>query len=340
MHGWETRMLLKHYLDRGVSKAELSRRFGVSRRTIHEWVVTGQLDRDLSSGGSRYSPRPPVPHKLDPYAGIINSRLEEFPGLSAQRLFDEVRAAGYAGGYGRVRDYVRAVRPREAAEPVVRFETPAGRQGQVDFATFTLPWGRRYALVVVLSHSRLLWLCFYRQQTMAVLTGGLETAFERFGGVPEELLFDQMRAVVLSDRRVGGGELVLNAEFLRFAAHWGFAPRACRPYRPRTKGKVERPIRYIRESFFYGRAFANDEDLNEQASGWAEGTANVRRHGTTGERPVDRFERDERGALGPLASRPYRRLGVHRGAEPVRRRVPETVEVERRPLRVYAEALR
>ena len=69
MHGWETRMLLKHYLDRGVSKAELSRRFGVSRRTIHEWVVTGQLDRDLSSGGSRYSPRPPVPHKLDPWNG-------------------------------------------------------------------------------------------------------------------------------------------------------------------------------------------------------------------------------------------------------------------------------
>ncbi len=148
MHGWETRMLLKHYLDRGVSKAELSRRFGVSRRTIHEWVVTGQLDRDLSSGASRYSPRPPVPHKLDSYAGIIDSRLEEFPGLSAQRLFDEVRAAGYTGGYGRVRDYVRAVRPREVPEPVVRFETPAGRQGQVDFATFALPWGRRHALAV------------------------------------------------------------------------------------------------------------------------------------------------------------------------------------------------
>jgi len=82
-------MLLRHYLERGISKAELSRRFGVSRRTIHEWVVTGQLDRDLSSGGSHYSPRPPVPHKLDPYRGIIDSRLEEFPGQSAQRLFDE-----------------------------------------------------------------------------------------------------------------------------------------------------------------------------------------------------------------------------------------------------------
>ena len=89
---------------------------------------------------------------------------------------------------------------------MVRFETPAGRQGQVDFGTFTLPWGRPHALVVVLSHSRLLWLCFSGRQTMAVLTEGLESAFARFGGVPSELLFDQMRSVVLSDGRPGGGE--------------------------------------------------------------------------------------------------------------------------------------
>ena len=119
-----------------------------------------------------------------------------------------------------------------------------------------------------------------------------------------------IRAVVLSDDRGAGGGLVLNEEFLRFAAHWGFMPRSCRPYRAQTKGKVERPIRYIRESFFYGRSFANDNDLNEQAVRWLEGTANVRRHATTGERPVDRFERDERAVLLPLANHPYRRLGV------------------------------
>ena len=271
MHGWETRMLLRHYLEQGVSKTELSRRFGVGRRSIHRWVEAGQLDRDLEGSGTRYSGRPTVEHKLDRYKGIIEARLEEFPRLSAKRLYDEVQAAGYTGGYGRVRDYVRAVRPREVEEAVVRFETPAGRQGQVDFATFTLPWGRRHALVMVLSHSRLLWLRFYRRQTMAVLIEGLESAFGRFGGVPRELLFDQMRAVVLSDGRVGGGQLVLNAEFLRFAAHWGFRPRSCRPYRAKTKGKVERPIRYIRDSFFYGREFVNDEDLNEQALLWLEG---------------------------------------------------------------------
>ena len=228
---------------------------------------------------------------------------------------------------------------REPIEAPVRFETPAGRQGQVDFGTFTLPWGRRHALVVVLGYSRLLWLRFYPRQTMTVLMEGLEGAFERFGGVPAELLFDQMRAVVLSDDRAAGGGLVLNAEFLRFAAHWGFVPRACRPYRARTKGKVERPIRYIRESFFYGREFANDNDLNEQAVGWLEGTANLRRHATTGERPVERFERDERSALLPLAVAPYRRLGLREAAEPRPPRLPATVEVERRPLSVYAEAL-
>ena len=155
----------------------------------------------------------------------------------------------------------------------MRFETPAGRQGQVDFATFTLPWGRRHALVTVLSHSRLLWLRFYQRQTMEVLIEGLESAFGWFGGVPQELLFDQMRSVVLSDGRAGGGELVLNADFLRFAAHWGFgrAGGACRPYRARTKGKVERPIRYLRESFFYGRKFISDEDLNEQSAVVARG---------------------------------------------------------------------
>ena len=156
--------------------------------------------------------------------------------MSAKRLYDEVRAAGYTGGYVRVRDYVRSLRPREPEEAVVRYETPAGRQGQVDFATFTLPWGRRHALVTVLSHSRLLWVRFYQRQTMEVLMEGLESAFGWFGGVPQELLFDQMRAVVLSDGRGGGGELVLNADFLRFAAHWGFRVRACRPYRARTKG--------------------------------------------------------------------------------------------------------
>ena len=163
------------------------------------------------------------------------------------RLFEEIRAAGYAGGYTQLKEYVRQVRPAPTPEPVVRFETPPGHQAQVDFAEFRFPWGKRYALLVVLGYSRLLWLQFYPRQTMATLMRGLEEAFAFFGGVPAELLFDQMKAVIIEDERRAAGALLENAEFLRFAAHWGFRIRACRPYRAKTKGKVERPIRYVRE---------------------------------------------------------------------------------------------
>ena len=108
----------------------------------------------------------------------------------------------------------------------------------MDFGCFRLPWGQRHARLVALGYSRLLWLRLFGRQTMEVLCRGLEAAFERFGGVLEELLFEQMRSVVVSDDRLAGGQLALNAEFLRFAAHWGFRPRSCRPYRARTKSMV------------------------------------------------------------------------------------------------------
>lgn len=108
---------------------------------------------------------------------MIEVRLGESPKLSAKRLLDEARPAGYDGGYSRVRDLVREVRPRAPQQAPVRFETPAGHRGQVDFATFRLPWKRRYALQVVLGYSRQLWLRFYSRQTMPVLIEGLESAF-------------------------------------------------------------------------------------------------------------------------------------------------------------------
>ena len=339
MYGRETRMLLKHYLDQGLSKAELSRRFGVSRRTVGRWIASGDLDRDFSAGERIYAPRPRPAHKLDPYREMISAVLADLPKLSARRVFEDVRKAGYTGCYERVRAYVREVRPRPPDDPVVRFETPPGLQGQAGSASFRLPWGRRHALVVVLGHSRLLWFRYYPRQTMAHLTEGLESAFAAFGGVPRELLFDQMRAVVTSDDREAGGGITLNAKFQRFAAHWGFTPRACRPYRARTKGKVERPIRYIRDGFFYGRSFAGDGDLNGQAAAWLEGTANARIHGTTGERPSERFERAERAALLPLAPCPFRSLGLPREAAPEPAAAAAGVTVEKRPLSVYAEVL-
>ena len=119
----------------------------------------------------------------------------------------------------------------------------------------------------------------------------------------------------------------------------GFRPRACRPYRAQTKGKVERPIRYCRHSFFYGREFINDDDLNNQAEHWLDTVANVRRHRTIGEQPRVRFERDERKTLKPLALQPYPRLGAAPVKTPRRAGARPSFDVERRSLSVYAEAV-
>ncbi len=130
-----------------------------------------------------------------------------------------------------------------------------------------------------------------------------------------------------------------NLEFLRFAHHWGFTPRACRPYRVQTKGKVERPGRYVRENLVYGRAFLNDADLAQQCADWLERVANVRRHGTTQEAPRERFERDERRMLLPLPAHRYTSVVLDAPAAPsaAARRVPPVVPVEKRPLNAYAQ---
>lgn len=331
-------MLLRHYLEQGVSKSALARQLGISRDTVHRWIRDGDLDRDLDAGPVQYGPRPPVPTKLDPYKPIITARLKTYPQLSAVRLLEEIRAAGYKGGYTQLKEFVRRIRPAPEPEPVIRFETPPGRQAQVDFARFRFPWGVRYALLVVLGYSRLLWLRFYQRQDMRTLVLGLEEAFTYFGGVPQELLFDQMKAVITKDMRLEGGALIRNTEFLRFASHWGFTPRACRPYRAQTKGKVERPVRYVRGNFVYGREFLNDADLDHQRLLWLERIANARIHGTTNERPQVRFERDEKLLLQPLAARPYYSLvldgdGVTRTQSS---RPRQLVEVEKRSLAAYA----
>jgi transposase len=335
--GRETRVLLRHYLEQGIPKAVLAEQLGVSRRTIHHWITTGQLDRDLDKE-IVYTPRPPVAAKLDPYKAIVQTRLEAYPELSGVRLLEEIRAAGYTGSYTQLKAFLRSVRPQPTPEPVIRFETPPGRQAQVDFARFQFPWGVRYALMVVLGYSRLLWLRFYARQDMHTLFGGLEEAFAFFGGVTHELLFDQMKAVITKDLRLLGGQLVLNLEFLRFARHWEFTPRACRPYRAQTKGKVERPISYVRDNFVYGREFLGDGDLDEQRLRWLEQRANVRTHQTIKEQPIVRFEREERLLLKPLAERAYQSLVL---VEPKKKPASKPdgtprIEVERRPLAMYA----
>jgi len=334
-------MLLQQLLaETGGDRAAAARRAGVGRTTMYRWIKAGLLDQPLEAIHARYGPRAPRSTKLTPFTALIEARLAEYPRLSGTRLFAECRAGGYTGGITQLRDFVRRLRP--APEPVVRFETAPGHQAQVDFAECRLPWGKRYALVVVLGHSRLLWVQFTPRQDLRTLIDGLTACFTSWGGVPKELLFDQMRAVLTRDDRLTGGGLVHNIEFSRFARHYSVQVRVCRPYRAKTKGKVERPIRYLRDNFLYGRTFLGDGDLAAQLSDWLTAVANVRVHATTKWRPAERFAAVEQPVLRPLPSRAYRPLVLppvgpthERAMGIVSPPVPH-VAVERRGLAAYA----
>jgi transposase len=323
-----------------LKKRAIATQLGVSPRTIHHWIATGQLTRVVDAPTVRCTA--PRARQLDPFTPLIQERRATYPALSGVRLFAECRAAGYPGGITQLRDYVASVRPRPAPEPVVRFATAPALQAQFDFAEVRLPWGKRYALLVVLGYSRLLYVEFVPRQTALAVMHGLEHALAYFGGVPQEVLFDQLKAVIVEAHRPGGGRLLENAEFARFAAHWGFRIRACRPYRAQTKGQIERPVGYLRTNVLYGRTFVGDADLADQCTTWLRDVANARVHGTTGKRPDVRFARDEQHLLQPLAPRTYRSL-VLTPATPARdavvvRTVPQ-VAVERRPLAHYASLL-
>ena len=222
---------------------------------------------------------------------------------------------------------------------MIRFETAPGLQAQFDFAQFKLPWGVRWALLVVLGYSRLVYVEFVARQTALTVMLGLERAFAYFGGVVREILFDQMKSVIVADHRPGGGRLLENPEFLRFADYWTFRIRAVSPpLSGADQRKVERPVGYLRQNFFYGRTFLNDADLQEQATRWMTDVANRRVHGTTKEVPVVRFARDERHTLQPLAARPYHSLVLLPEAPRVAAggpRMPD-ITVERRALTAYS----
>ncbi len=205
MYTRDTLVLLRHYLESGLSKTAIADQLGISRRLIYHLIATGQLDRELGEDATPQTRAAVSVAKLAAVTPLLEARLAIFPALSAVRLFAECRAAGYTGGYSQLTALVRRLRPVREAEPIVRFETAPGEQAQFDFATVKLPWGTRYALVMVLGYSRLLHAEFVQRQTALTVMLGMERAFAAFGGVPQHVLFDQMKSVIVGDQRPEGG---------------------------------------------------------------------------------------------------------------------------------------
>jgi transposase len=241
--------------------------------------------------------------KLDPYKPFIRETLEKYPRLTAARVFHMVKPRGYPGSYITVKRYVRQVRPEARAEAYFRRETLAGEEGQVDWGLFgSLKVGnatrKLCCFVMVLSHSRGLYARFYPDMTMENFLRGHVASFSALGGVPRALLYDNLKSVVLERH---GDAVRFHPRLLELAGHYHFAPKPCAPYRGNEKGKVERTIRYLRDSFFAARRFTSLADLNAQLATWLADVALVRKWqgAPDGRRIVDVLA-EERQRLLPL----------------------------------------
>lgn len=278
----------------GLSITEIARRTGKDRKTIRKWIQRDDLPRRQKRSSSSI---------LDPFKPFIQKRMRAGV-VNAAKMFRLLKEQGYTGKERIVRAYMSPLRPMVNAPATVRFETEPGRQAQVDWAEFgkvevegevrTL-----YAFIMVLAYSRMLYVEFTTSTEMATFLRCHINAFRFFQGVPKEILYDNLKSVVKD--RDENGRPRFNERFLDFAAYYGFQPRACLPYHAWTKGKVERPVRYLRENFFQGTSFSSVPDLNRQTHHWLGTVANVRIHGTTHEQPIIRFAEER---LTPLGIQP------------------------------------
>ncbi len=287
----------------GLTVSEIARQCGLDRKTVRRYIERG-LEPPT------YGPRKPRRTVLDPFTAYLRQRVGAYPGLTGARLLRELKELGYAGGYTAVTDLLRDVRPRPAPGFEVRFETAPGEQGQVDFAQFQVVFDDEpttprivWLFSMVLGYSRLIWARFVMHQDLPTVLRCHVAAFDALGGAPRELLYDRMKTAVIRDGERDG--IVYNRALIDLARHYGFHPKACQPYRAKTKGKVERPFRYIREDFFLARSFRNLADLNDQLRRWLDGVANPRLHATT-RRVVNEAFAEERLHLRPLPLAPFR----------------------------------
>jgi len=264
------------------SQRQIARDLEVSRS-----VVARVLAALSGQRAGHKAPRPRRQRQLDAYAAAIQDLLGRYPAITAQRVFEELRRQGYTGSYTRVRVHLQEVRPRASKRPVIRFETGPGAQAQMDYSPYDIDFsdeGRRRVQLFsyVLGYSRRQYLRFVESQDFVTTLREHIQAFTHLGGVAATCLYDNMKVVVSHYEDV---EPIYNPRFLAFATHYGFVPRACRPYRPQTKGKVERPFAYVESSLLGGRSFRSLEHLNEVTAWWLAKVADVRIHQTTKKTP-------------------------------------------------------
>ena len=316
---------------RGEGVRAIAKQLGCSRNTVRRYL--------READARRYKPRTPRPCKLDPHKDYLRQRVEHAKPrwIPATVLLREISERGYDGGISQLKAWLAPLKTSEP-EPVVRFETPPGKQMQADFTVVRRGRDPLLALVATMGYSRATFVKFTTREDATTLCACLREAFDYFGGVPEHVLFDNTKAVVIERDAYGEGLHRWNDELRELAEDCGFTPRVCRPYRAKTKGKVERFNGYLKASFLVPLAASLEAaglKLDVQAANvhvrrWLDEVANVRVHGTTGAVPAHRLA-DERAVMlaAPALKAP--------AATPQRVALP--VESLQHPLAVYDELL-
>lgn len=271
---------------RGMKICDIAEELGRDRKTVRKW-----LSQD---GPQSYQRSFSAQTLIQPYSDYLLQRMQEGC-TNAVVLLDEIRQQGYIGGITTLRNYIRPYRQSLPSRATERFETSPGHQAQVDWGSFRVHWQshekRLYAFVMVLGYSRMMYVEFTEDEKLDTLMGCHVRAMQYFGGITRTCLYDNMKTVVAGNDEKG--EVIWNERFSHFASHHGFTIQRCQPYRPRTKGKVENGVGYVRKNLWPRiREFTGLHDLNLQARVWLDTVANVRVHGTTHEVPEVRWKEE------------------------------------------------
>ncbi len=299
----ETYVTIHVLHKQGLSIRAIAGKLGLSRNTVRRHLAK-------PSELPRYQKRPKRPAKLDAYKDYIHERIQAAKPhwIPAAVLFREIKALGYEGGSSMVRVYVSQLKPT-TDEAITRFETEPGQQLQVDFTTIRRGKRSLKAFVATLGYSRATFVRFTDAEKQDDWLEGIEGACSYFGGVAREILFDNAKCIMIERDAYGDGKHRWNPSLLEQARRLGYRPKACRPYRAKTKGKVERFNRYLKESFITPLAASlktaglelTTELANAHVGPWLSEVAQQRIHGTTGVKPAKRLA-DERLVLLPFPS--------------------------------------
>lgn len=284
-------LMVREKAQGGKSAYAIGKELNISKNTARKYIERQEAPPPKIDRFSKLDNFKPMLHDLMSQ-GIFNCVV----------LLERLKDAGYDGGISILKEYVHPFRPAKALPAARRFETPSGKQAQMDWGIcqYTDSSGTLHkvpAFVMILGYSRVKYVEFTSRCDLHSLQRCIVNAFSYFGGVPKEILTDNMKTVVVGRQ---AGKAIWNTRFEDFAADIGFTPKVCRVRSPQTKGKVERLVHYVKDNFLPGRKFEDISDLNRQALDWCR-SADEKAHGTTGKIPLQELGAE---GLQPLPSRP------------------------------------